>query len=639
MKALVFYALIVALVASVAVQAQAPAGGEFRVNNATSGLQTFPSVAVDPGGGFVIVWVETNSPPNVINGQRFDAQGTRRGAEFRANVTTTANAFRPVIAAGPKGRFVVAWHAAVPVTGAPVGLFGRWFDASAVPQNTQFRINSATTGNLPSVAVAAGGGFVAAWEAYGTDGSVAAAMARRFDSAGNALGSEFVVNSYTTGAQIQVTVASAASGSFVVVWSSDFQDGSGQGVFGQRFDATGLRSGAEFRVNTYTTGLQNAAQVASDAQGNFVVAWRSTPPGGPRSIVGQRFDAGGSPAGAEFVVNTFSNAFVYYLSVTSERTGNFTVAWEADGLDGDGGGIFGQRYTAAGVPRGTVFRINSSTTQEQALPKIATDAAGNLVATWISAHLPPQTSYDVFGQRFGGLFPSAMQVVDGGNNVLEVPDDFTLVTSWRNLSGTGQTFQGRASNLVVPAGLILTLSPDANYGTVADGAVGSCSAPCFAGGLLGTRPTGHVDLGFDESILPDIQGQSKRWRVHVGDSFGDVPRTNTFYRFVETLLHHGVASGCAANTYCPADFATREQMAVFVLAAKEGQGYAPPACGTPVFNDVPASSAFCRWIEELSRRGVVSGCGGGNYCPLAGVTRDQMGVFIGVTFGLTLYGP
>ena len=46
-----------------------------------------------------------------------------------------------------------------------------------------------------------------------------------------------------------------------------------------------------------------------------------------------------------------------------------------------------------------------------------------------------------------------------------------------------------------------------------------------------------------------------------------------------------------------------------------------------------------RWIEELARRGVVGGCGGGNYCPANPVTRGQMAVFISATFGLTLYGP
>jgi S-layer family protein len=57
------------------------------------------------------------------------------------------------------------------------------------------------------------------------------------------------------------------------------------------------------------------------------------------------------------------------------------------------------------------------------------------------------------------------------------------------------------------------------------------------------------------------------------------------------------------------------------------------------FGDVPASNPFCKWIEELARRGVVSGCGGGNYCPTQPVTREQMGAFITVSFGLTIYGP
>jgi hypothetical protein len=82
---------------------------------------------------------------------------------------------------------------------------------------------------------------------------------------------------------------------------------------------------------------------------------------------------------------------------------------------------------------------------------------------------------------------------------------------------------------------------------------------------------------------------------------------------------------------------TREQMSVFVLRTLDG-ALNPPACGAPMFTDVPATSPFCRWIEELARRGVVTGCGGGAYCPTAPVSREQMSVFLAVTFGLTLYG-
>ena len=148
----------------------------------------------------------------------------------------------------------------------------------------------------------------------------------------------------------------------------------------------------------------------------------------------------------------------------------------------------------------------------------------------------------------------------------------------------------------------------------------------------------HWDASALESITPDAQGQQKRWTLHIGASFTDVSTSSGFYRFVETLLHYGVTGGCGGTNYCPATSTTREQMAVFVLVSKEGPAYVPPACGTPVFADVPASSPFCRWIEELARRGVVTGCGGGNYCPTQPVTREQMSVFVTVTFGLTLYG-
>jgi predicted TIM-barrel enzyme len=118
-----------------------------------------------------------------------------------------------------------------------------------------------------------------------------------------------------------------------------------------------------------------------------------------------------------------------------------------------------------------------------------------------------------------------------------------------------------------------------------------------------------------------------------------VATTNPFYRFIETLLHHSVTGGCTATEYCPASSTTRNSMAVFVLVAKEGAGYVPAACTTPFFLDVPASDPFCRWIEELARRGVVSGCGGGNYCPTEAVTREAMAVFVLRTLDPNLNPP
>jgi len=68
------------------------------------------------------------------------------------------------------------------------------------------------------------------------------------------------------------------------------QDGSASGVFGQRFENSGIPLGPEFRVNTYTTSSQALPSVASDALGNFVVVWQSdTQDGSFAGVYGQRF--------------------------------------------------------------------------------------------------------------------------------------------------------------------------------------------------------------------------------------------------------------------------------------------------------------------------------------------------------------
>ncbi len=116
--------------------------------------------------------------------------------------------------------------------------------------------------------------------------------------------------------------------------------------------------------------------------------------------------------------------------------------------------------------------------------------------------------------------------------------------------------------------------------------------------------------------------------------FNDVPASSPFCRWIEELARRRSSTGCGGGAYCPGSSVSRAQMAVFALATLDGPGYPPPACTTPMFNDVPASSPFCRWIEELARRGVVTGCGNGNYCPDAAVTRGEMAVFLVGTFSL-----
>jgi hypothetical protein len=59
-----------------------------------------------------------------------------------------------------------------------------------------------------------------------------------------------------------------------------------------------------------------------------------------------------------------------------------------------------------------------------------------------------------------------------------------------------------------------------------------------------------------------------------------------------------------------------------------------PAPAVATFSDVPTSHPFFQFIEALARSGITSGCGGGNFCPDAPLTRGQMAVFLSLGLGL-----
>jgi uncharacterized repeat protein (TIGR03803 family) len=112
-----------------------------------------------------------------------------------------------------------------------------------------------------------------------------------------------------------------------------------------------------------------------------------------------------------------------------------------------------------------------------------------------------------------------------------------------------------------------------------------------------------------------------------GGVFGDVACPGLFADWIEELASEGITAGCGGGDYCPLSPITREQMAVFLLKTEHGPAFTPPAC-TGVFPDVPCSSPFAAWVEALAAEGVTAGCGGGNFCPASPVTRAQLAVFL-----------
>ena len=233
---------------------------------------------------------------------------------------------------------------------------------------------------------------------------------------------------------------------------------------------------------------------------------------------------------------------------------------------------------------------------------------------------------------------------DTANGVLEIGETVSVVPSWSNDTPGAFQLQGTVTEFSGPAGPVYVIDDAAaDYGTIAGGATADCAsatADCYSIHITGDRPAQHFDAQLTEQPSPSLptpglQAPSnaptpKVWTLHVGGSFGDVPASYQFYRYVETIYHKGVTGGCGAGAdYCPDSDVTRAQMAVFLLKSKYGSDYAPPDCTGMVFTDVPCTGGpFDPWIEDLANKSITGGCGGGLYCPANLVTRAQMAVFL-----------
>jgi len=608
--------------------AQVKAGPEFLVNTYTLGDQYQASVAADGRGRFVTVW--TDRADGMVKGQLFDRGGARLGDEFVASSAT--GAFPEVALRPDRGSFVVAWRQ------NPGLIFVRRYDETATALGAPVQVSSGPVAGRPNAAVDGKGNFVVAWQ--GDDGDHYGVLARSIDSAGTPRGGEFLVNTYTTQGQAYPDVAVTGDGSFVVVWtSSDGSPALTPKPKARRFDAASGPVGAEFSLGA--TGVVSPNVAAAPDGGLAVAVSAFTSAGSTNDILLRRFDATGNQRGSDFVVNTTTAGSQTLPRISADVQGDLVVSWR-DYNDGNLAAVRARRLRSDGTPRGNDFLVNTYTPGNQfaslTASHLGVDAVGNFVLGWSSPQIPGGGT-DVYAQRFGGVYPDAVQVDAAGNGVFEAGEAVAIRPTWRNLGGGLRTFAATIESFAGPAGPAYTITDGVgDYGTLADGATRTCT-DCYVLQVDGSRPAAHWDAVAVESLTPDTLGQRKSWTLHVGGSFTDVPAGNPFYKFVETLLHFSVTGGCGPGLFCPAGSTTRAQMAVFVLGAKEGAGYTPPACTTPMFNDVPAASPFCRFVEELARRGVASGCGGGAYCPDAPVTREQMAVFVLRTLDPTLDPP
>jgi hypothetical protein len=385
----------------------------FHVNTYTTGNQTNPSVATDSNGNFVVIWQSTaqDGDGEGVYGQRYDAAGVPQGGEFHVNTYTTSNQAAPRVAMDIDGDFVVVWKSLGQDTSGE-GVYGQRYNAAGVPQGDEMRLGAPVAGDqtVPTVGIAADGTWVVVWQSSNHDGSGAGIHARRYNPSGGSFGVTLQINTYTTGNQTNPSVAVDADGDFVVTWQSANQDGSGEGIYARRFNSSFTAQGAEFRVNTYTTGAQRNPRVAVDTDGDFVIAWQSAnQDGSGYGIYTQRYTNAGVADGGEFTANTYTTNAQLSPSLGMSSTGDFVLAWQSIGQDGDTEGIYAQRYSASFAEGGEI-QVNSHTTGDQTRSHIAVDADGDYVVVW---HGVGPDGFAIYGRKFkieGGAAGSPFRI-------------------------------------------------------------------------------------------------------------------------------------------------------------------------------------------------------------------------------------
>jgi len=89
-------------------------GPQIQVNSYTTGFQRHSAVAVDGAGNIIVVWASDGSAGSdtyygSIAAQRYDAAGAPLGGEFQVNSYTTYNQYSPAVAVDAAGNFMVVW--------------------------------------------------------------------------------------------------------------------------------------------------------------------------------------------------------------------------------------------------------------------------------------------------------------------------------------------------------------------------------------------------------------------------------------------------------------------------------------------------------------------------------------------------
>lgn len=420
---------------------------EFQVNTYTTYDQYLSSGDVLPNGDFVMTWTSEGQDlsSSGVFAQRFNGTTTAKlGGEILVPTNTIDAQYYSRVTHLTNGNFVISWDS-YQYDGTLFNVYGQIFNGTNGSKiGGPFLLNTNTTNDqhYSQVASLSSNTFVAVWQSNGNDGSGLGAFGQIFNATGGKIGPEFLVNTYTTNDQSTPRIASFPDGnSFVVTWNGYGQNNPNVSTYGQRFNSTGAKLSVEFHIPTTTIYSQGVASIATFPDGGFITTWASYGQlGAGYDIFGQRFNSTGGKSGPEFQVNLYTIGDQIQATVGSFSDGSFVIAWMSQ-EDGSGYGVFGQQYSADGKRFGSIFQVNNYTINDQYIYTISSFPDNRFLVAMASDG-QDGANYGVFGRIF-----TPPRLI---NNTLTISEGEIITLT--------NAMLGAQAPQTLPAGLMLTVN-------------------------------------------------------------------------------------------------------------------------------------------------------------------------------------
>ncbi|NIX75674.1 cadherin domain-containing protein [Microvirga terricola] len=421
----------------------------FLINTTTDLSQSKGRVVALKDGTFLVVWEHTRltspgatSSETDIYGQIFNADGTKKGGELVIN-GRAGNQMDPKVAVLADGRVVVTWVDKSGFSEAGGDIRAQVLNVDGTPSGSDFAVNTATAGiqQDPVIAALADGGFVVSWTTWaGSDPDI---RSQAFKApVGTAVPekaspTEVNVNTTTFLPQMTPTVAGLSNGNYVVLYYdvSGGTSGLPPTIRGRILKPDGTPAVdasnnpiAEFAV-AKSLGQKSLPKVVALADGRFLATWNYDDPesgdGSGFSVKGQLFNADGTKAGGDFVVNTSTEGNQKFSSIVALSDGGFAAAYADFGPQtGIRVAIFNSKGLRADEDYFLPMPIVESVDETKPLPGKANVAAnaislaaledGRLVLTWAENGWRPEDMAGVYGII---LEPRNKGVTLGGNGL------------------------------------------------------------------------------------------------------------------------------------------------------------------------------------------------------------------------------